>query len=137
MESILVNTDCSVMHFLLYLTNKHMQLQESKSSTPESPKKGQAKMMNSPRGKGKKIDLEDCVTEYDIMDGDGCLIDLSSVHNKLFERVYDFLPSGHGTYTFARILRNSSTGRVVDCIGLSTLAGAVTTWKTVNKAVKK
>ena len=31
-------------------------------------------MMNSPRGKGKKIDLEDCVTEYDIMDGDGCLI---------------------------------------------------------------
>lgn len=81
-------------------------------------------MLNSPRGKGKKIDLEDCVTEYDIMDGDGCLIglvlidlglaricdgvasrnpwvvrgqlkpekDLSSVHNKLFERVYDFLP---------------------------------------------
>jgi len=92
MEPILVNTDCSVMHFLLYLTNKHVQLQESKSSTPESPKKGQAKMMNSPRGKGKKIDLEDCVTEYDIMDGDGCLIDLSSVHNKLFERVYDFLP---------------------------------------------
>ena len=103
MEPILVNTDCSVMHFLLYLTNKHVQLQagiyglstawsinrsdckitppareshvkESKSSTPESPKKGQAKMMNSPRGKGKKIDLEDCVTEYDIMDGDGCLI---------------------------------------------------------------
>ena len=33
-------------------------------------------MMNSPRGKGKKIDLEDCVTEYDIMDGDGCLIGL-------------------------------------------------------------
>ena len=27
MEPILVNTDCSVMHFLLYLTNKHMQLQ--------------------------------------------------------------------------------------------------------------
>jgi len=70
-----------------------MQLQESKSSTPESPKKGaKSTIFNSPRGKGKKIDLEDCVTEYDIMDGDGCLIDLSSVHNKLFERVYDFLP---------------------------------------------
>ena len=85
--------------------------------------------------------------------------DLSSVHNKLFERVYDFLPgkcfdinlifdiptdknniilAGHGTYTFARILRNSSTGRVVDCIGLSTLTGAVTTWKNVNnKAIRK
>ena len=87
-------------------------------------------MMNSPRGKGKKIDLEDCVTEYDIMDGDGCLIgsdlkcslapptcdvdglrrhhlsqskpvkDLSSVHNKLFERVYDFLPCKFKLLTF-------------------------------------
>lgn len=55
---------------------RYSRVKESKSSTPESPKKGQAKMMNSPRGKGKKIDLEDCVTEYDIMDGDGCLIGL-------------------------------------------------------------
>ena len=27
LEPILVNTDCSVMHFLLYLTNRHVQLQ--------------------------------------------------------------------------------------------------------------
>ena len=64
-------TDCPLERTLPV---RESRVKESKSSTPESPKKGQAKMMNSPRGKGKKIDLEDCVTEYDIMDGDGCLI---------------------------------------------------------------
>ena len=51
--------------------------------SPESPKRGGTKVISSARGKGKKIDLEDCVTEYDIMDADGCLIG-SGFHKTVF-----------------------------------------------------
>ena len=67
--------------------------------------------------RGKQINLDECYMQYDVMDMDGALMDLSLCNPR--SRVSDVLAHNFH-YIFCRVYRERDAMKAVDCVNMST-----------------
>ena len=86
----------------------------------DNPKESTLKqtVVRAPGGKrGKQINLDECYMQFDVMDTDGQLMDLSLCNQRA--RVSDVLLHNFH-YIFCRVYRERDAMKAVDCVNMST-----------------
>ena len=113
-QKVLCNTDCSVQHVLVYLESKCDEIkQEIFMKDDESFEKNDQEKhcgkniqihQNTIRGRrAKQINLDECFTQYDLLDADGGLLDLSVCPARA--RVADILNRKYIQYLYIHVCR--------------------------------
>jgi len=125
-------------HFMNYLIAKYSEWENNTNRKKTVAEQAIARVRASnttllsisrkPRG---AVNLDECIVDYDFVDSDGTLMDLSVRCANKRDRVFNYL-TPQSTYSFCRVWRDGSNLKPVECKMLTTAPG-VTSWKNVNK----